>query len=199
MGPRSVTGERSSSPGTSRRFGRAFFARPTERVARDLVGARLTVNDPRGSRTARLVETEAYVDRDPANHANLGPTRRNLAMFGPPGTLYVYHIHQVVCANLVTNPGEAVLLRAAEPLAGDGVNLTGPGRLCRGLGITIADNGEDAVAGSRVLVHAGRIATEGILTGRRIGIRRGTELLLRFALAGNPCVSRPRPGGSVRR
>jgi DNA-3-methyladenine glycosylase len=188
-----VTAARSSSRTPGGRLGRPFFERPTVDVARSLLGAHLSVESPAGRRIGRLVETEAYVARDPASHAFLGPTPRNLAMFGPPGTVYVYRIHQVVCANLVTLPGEAVLLRAAQPLPDAGANLSGPGRLCRGLGITLRDNGEDAAFGARFGVEAGGVPPERIVSGRRIGIRRAAARRLRFALDGNPHVSRPRP------
>ncbi len=178
-----------------RRIGRPFFDRPTAAVARELLGTRLEVHGTGATRRARIVETEAYVARDPANHAWGGATRRNLAMFGAPGTLYVYRIHQVVCANLVTRPGQAVLLRAAAPLPPLVVELSGPGRLCRGLGITIADNGQDAAAGPRfsLLPRAGSVGP--IVVGPRVGVRQAAARPLRFALAGEPAVSRPRPGG----
>ncbi len=126
---------------SGRPLGRGFFDRPTTRVARDLLGAVVTVRARDGVRSVRLVEVEAYVANDPASHAYRGPTRRNRSMFGPPGTLYIYRIHQVVCANLVTRPGEAVLLRAGRPLLPVEANPSGPGRLCRVLGLTIADDG----------------------------------------------------------
>jgi len=139
---------------------------------------------------ARLVETEAYPRGDPASHAFHGPTRRNRSMFVGPGTLYVFRIHQVVCANLVARVGEAVLLRAGavEGLApGAG---RGPGRLARALGISIEDDGLDAVRSRRVALRprdgpVGRIA----LTPR-IGIRRARRRRLRFVLLGEPAVSR---------
>jgi DNA-3-methyladenine glycosylase len=189
-----VTEGRSSRRGAGRRLGRAFFDRPTAAVARALLGARLAVRVARGVRAARLVETEAYVARDPANHAWRGPTARNLAMFGPPGTLYVYRIHQVVCANLVTRPGEAVLLRAAAPLGALRAHLSGPGRLCRGLGITIHDNGQDAATGRRLSLYAAPPNRGKVVRGPRVGIRRARARPLRFALAHERAVSRPRPG-----
>ncbi len=177
------------------RLGRGFFDRPTVRVARELLGARLTVHRGPRSRTVRLVETEAYLRGDPASHAFRGPTRRNRSMFGPPGTLYVFRIHQVVCANLVTRLGEAVLLRAGAPIGATGSIASGPGRLCRALGLTIDDDGTDAVEGRRIELRRapGRAGT--IVVGPRVGIRRAAELPLRFLLAGEPAVSRPRPAG----
>jgi len=190
-----VTGASSSSPSTDRRLGRGFFDRPTVVVARELLGARLSVRDDVTSRSVRLVETEAYVANDPANHAYRGPTRRNRSMFGPPGTLYVYRIHQVVCANLVTRPGEAVLLRAG---AVDGVDpraASGPGRLCRFLGIGLADDGADVTVGSRLAVHPPSHRPHGIAVGPRVGIRRAAGRPLRFATRGDRAVSSPRPAG----
>ena len=181
-----------SGPGTATPLGRAFFDRRTVRVARDLLGQVLTARGPRGARSVRIVETEAYVASDPANHAYRGRTRRNRSMFGPPGTLYVYRIHQVVCANLVTRPGEAVLLRAGEPWerALDG-SASGPGRLCRSLGFTIADDGKDVTQGKRFLVRAGPVQRGRVWVGPRVGISRARLWPLRFALADSPYVSRP--------
>lgn len=184
-----MTAERSSREG--RRLGRAFFDRPTVSVARDLLGAVVRVAGA-DARAVRLVETEAYVAGDEASHAFRGPTRRNRSMFGRPGTLYVYRIHQVVCANLVTRPGEAVLLRAGEPLAGLDRDPSGPGRLCRALGLTIADDGQDATEGDRLSLRKRDAPPERIAVGPRVGIRRAADRPLRFALAGNRWVSRPR-------
>jgi DNA-3-methyladenine glycosylase len=176
-------------------FSRAFFERPTRRVARELLGARLTARGRGGSRTVRLVETEAYVRDDPANHAYLGPTVRNRSMFGPPGTLYVYRIHQVVCANVVTHPGEAVLLRAGAPEPESVESASGPGRLCRFLGITIADDGADLSEGRRFSLEPGaRPGASAVAVGPRVGIRQAADRPLRFCLRGERAVSSPRPG-----
>jgi DNA-3-methyladenine glycosylase len=191
-GTRSRTAERSSEPGDDPRLGTSFFDRPTARVARDLLGTRLRVAGDSGTCEVRIVETEAYVRHDEASHAFRGPTRRNRSMFGPPGTLYVFRIHQVVCANLVTRPGEAVLLRAGTPPEAGTENATGPGRLCRALGITIADDGQDAVRGTRISVRAPAQRPRRIAVGRRVGVRRAVERPLRFWIPGDPSVSPPR-------
>ncbi len=175
-------------------LGAAFFDRPTRRVARELLGAVFRTRGPGGVRAVRLVEVEAYVARDPANHAFGGPTRRNRSMFGPPGTLYVYRIHRVVCANVVTRRGEAVLLRAGAPLLPADARPSGPGRLARVLGIEFADDGRRIGDGRWEIERDGPgVPTARIVAAPRVGISRATDRPLRFAVAGDPWVSRPRP------
>ena len=131
---------------------RAFYERPTVAVARDLVG-KVLVRERRGRRLrARIVEVEAYLgEKDAASHARRGPTPRAAIMFGPPGFVYVYRIYGMYhCMNFVTERdgvAGAVLIRAAEPLdGGDPKVWRGPGKLCRGLEVTLADKGADLTA-----------------------------------------------------
>lgn len=146
---------------------RAFFARPAVVVARDLLGARLTRRAPDGVVTVRITEVEAYQgEQDPGSHAFRGPSPRNQVMFAEPGHLYTYrHLGLHTCMNVVCGPvGEAaaVLLRAGEVIAGEGVArrrrlasgavtrpvdlARGPARLTVALGVTMADYGLDLLA-----------------------------------------------------
>lgn len=192
MGCRSVTGASSSR---GRRLGRRFFDRATTVVARALLGARLVVGSGRSARAVRLVETEAYVTGDPASHAYRGRTRRNAAMFGLPGTLYVYRIHQVHCANIVTRRGEAVLLRAGAVERGPPRLASGPGRLCRYLRLTRRDDGRDVTTDLRLRLTLTSPRVARVVVGRRIGIRKAVRRRLRFAVPGDVAVSSPRPPG----
>jgi len=183
---------------------RAFYARPTLPVARELLGkllVRRTAGQP--PRVARLVEVEAYLgERDAASHARRGPTPRAAIMFGPPGHLYVYLIYGMHhCMNVVTEThgvAGAVLLRAAEPVTGfDGGAkrpLTGPGKLCAGLDITRADNGHDLVAGGDFFLADDGARPPKRARSARIGVDYAgawAARLLRFYVPGNPYVSRP--------
>jgi DNA-3-methyladenine glycosylase len=191
---------------------REWFARPTTEVARDLIGCTLVVDsESAGAVVARIVETEAYLGlADPASHAFRGPTPRCAVMFGPPAHLYVYFTYGMHhCANVVTEidgVAGAVLLRAAavqgglETVAtrrGGGVApaalLRGPGNLCRGLGITRADNGADLLdLASRVRIEPGPQRPP-IAVSTRVGVRLAADHPLRFTWQDDPAVSSPVP------
>ena len=194
-----------------RRLPRAFFARPSTEVAPDLLGRVLVRTLPDGERlTVRIVETEAYQEDDAASHSFRGPTARTEVMFGPPGRVYVYFTYGMhFCMNVVTGSngeGSAVLLRAGEPLEGiesmralRGVHdvralCSGPGKLCRALAVDRANNGDDLVRGPTLALREGRpVARTSIAVGPRVGIRRAVERPWRFAVRGDPYVSRARP------
>lgn len=131
-----------------RRLGRSFFLLSAEQVARELIGCILVRRIAGKEFRARIVETEAYVGpHDLACHASKGRTRRTEIMFGRGGFAYVYFIYGMhAMLNVVTGEkgdAQAVLIRAGEPMNGLAVNLSGPGRLAKGLHITVADNGTD--------------------------------------------------------
>jgi len=172
-------------------WGQAFYARPTIEVAWALLGQWLIRRLPDGWRVGRITETEAYIAGDAANHAVLGPTLRNRSMFGPPGTLYVYRVHQVHCANAVTGYGTAVLLRSVEPLLGVPGDPRGPGRLCRAFALDRAHDGTSLLTGP-VRIAASGASVARVLVGRRIGIRLDAHRPLRFVVSGSRWVSSPR-------
>ena len=127
---------------------RAFYARETLEVARDLIGM-LLVHVEHGTRRAgRIVETEAYKGpEDLASHSSRGRTRRTEVMFGPPGHAYVYLLYGFWhCLNVVTEAEDvphAVLVRALEPVEGIIDKTWGPGLLCRAMHIERSLNGAD--------------------------------------------------------
>jgi DNA-3-methyladenine glycosylase len=189
---------------------RAFYARDTLTVARELLGQRL-VRLLDGQRVAgRIVEVEAYMgEKDQASHAAPGRTERNAVMYGPPGHAYVYFIYGMHhCFNVVTEREgfpAAVLVRAIEPVEGievmrrnrpgrSGVELTnGPAKLCYALGIDRALNAMDLVTSDELWLEQDEfVVDERVKTGPRVGVRgdeRAVEVEWRFWIESNPWVS----------
>jgi len=179
----------------------AFFDRSVHEVAPELIGATLLVDGCGGT----IVEVEAYHHEDPASHAFRGRTKRNAAMFGPPGHAYVYRSYGIHwCLNLVCEPegsASAVLVRALEPTEGlermrerralddERLLCAGPGRLCQALGIT-RDHDGLALDAPPFELRA-RAKEPELARGPRIGITRAADLPWRYGLAGSRFLSRP--------
>ena len=195
-----------SRPSRGGGLGPDFYARPVLEVARDLLGCRVV----RGPTEGVIVETEAYHHSEPACHAFVGLTPRTVVIFGPPGRAYVYRSYGIhAMLNAVCEPegvGAAVLIRALAPTRGLGLMrerrggvsreqdlCSGPGKLTQALGIELTDNGCDLAHGPvRILAPAPDWKGARVLEGPRVGINHAVELPWRFAVAGDPNVSRPR-------
>lgn len=177
-----------------------FFARDARDVAAAMIGLEISCGGVGGV----IVETEAYLADDPASHSFRGPTPRNAAMFGSPGTAYVYRIYGMHwCLNAVCLPGSAVLLRALEPtlglelmaerrgLAEPRLLCAGPGRLAAALAVTGAHDSRSLLSEPFTLSRARTDVP--LVTGPRIGISRATDAPWRFGLAGSRFLSRRFP------
>jgi DNA-3-methyladenine glycosylase len=189
-----------------------FYAQETITVAKQLLGCFLVHLQGRETTLGRIVETEAYLWNDPAAHAFVGKTKRNSVLFGPVGYAYVYFIYGMhYCVNAVTGQegkGEAVLIRALEPLQGIPVmqkrrqteNLShlcnGPARLTQALDITLSLNGAPLFDGDLQILSPDSLLspslseTAEIVETTRIGISKARELPLRFYLKGSRSISR---------
>lgn len=187
---------------------REFYDRPVVEVARDLLGCTVI---HRGC-TARIVETEAYHQSEPACHAYGRPPRptpRTVALFGPPGHAYVYRSYGLhAMLNAVCEPdgtAAAVLIRAVEPLAGltairrnrlgreDRDLTSGPGKLAQALAIGFDLDRTDLVEGPiRIAARPSDGRDVRVVTGVRVGITKAADLPWRFADATSPFVSKPR-------
>jgi DNA-3-methyladenine glycosylase len=161
------------------RLGYDFYNRHVVEVAQDLLGKRFVWGNFEGI----ITETEAYRGLDDAaSHAARGLTKRSSIMFGPPGHVYVYLIYGMYhCLNIVTEePGQpsAVLIRGIRSLD---MELSGPGKICRYLGIDRSHNHLN------LSTHATCYITHGLTPGHyiatpRIGIKKAADKLWRFKI-----------------
>jgi DNA-3-methyladenine glycosylase len=193
----------------------SFYQRPTEVVAKDLLGKKLvrTIrNNNNNNMQFRLagiiVETEAYgYSDDLASHAYVGPTGRNKIMFGDVGKAYVYFTYgNHFCLNVSARRSKveagAILIRGIEPVEGielmrqfrpvdDIFSLTsGPGKLTQALNITSLLNGTDMTnSESEIYIEFGK-RPKHIVTTPRIGITRALDKEWRFVDPSSPFISR---------
>lgn len=204
----------------------AFYHRHTVEVARELLGKLLVVQTGPNSRTVgRIVETEAYRAGDPASHSARGQTPRSKVMFADGGVAYVYFIYGMYeMLNFVCEPAGdpgAVLIRGLEPIEGERVMArrrrlrvppadalpaslrrfrrqlaSGPGKLCRAMGIRLSHNGA-SLQGPVIRVLDDGFRPERISTSGRVGIRVAREVPWRFFITGNEFVSRVNPGARI--
>ncbi len=187
-------------------IGENFFDEGTLAVAKNLLGAYLVVESPEGAAIGRIVETEAYLWNDEASHSFRGRTVRNSPMFEEAGTVYVYFIYgSHYCFNITTNKkgiGEAVLIRALEPIQGlelmkkrRGINeikrlCKGPANLVKAAGIAREDNNTKINRSRIKLLKDEQIPNSKIISAKRIGIVKGSSKKYRFYIKGNGHVSR---------
>jgi DNA-3-methyladenine glycosylase len=193
---------------------RSFYLRPTLQVAQELLGKYFIRWIGANMLIGKIVEVEAYCSSDPASHSFRGKTNRNSVMFCEGGHLYVYFTYGMhFCANIVTGPkgiGEAVLIRAVEPLVGvemmmknrqkgrlhllDGaylINLTnGPAKFCQAFGLARHENGLDLYDSEISITEGEPIPSKLIKRSSRIGIQQGVDKKWRFFIKGNPWVSK---------
>jgi DNA-3-methyladenine glycosylase len=199
----------------ARLLSQTFYARDTLTVARELLGKWLRHGDV----TLAITEAEAYLGpSDTACHTSCGKTARNAPMFGPAGHAYVYlcyGLHQML--NVVSGVpkrvgrkregvGEAVLIRACQPIAGlstiqarrggksGPVLLTGPGKVAAALALDRSFNAHPLYRRGGLQILDGP-APKAVLTGPRIGIdyanERDREARWRFAAANTDWVTHP--------
>jgi len=184
-----------------------FFKKPCVDLAKALLGKYLVFGRLKGM----IVETESYLSKnDPGCHANRGKTARNAPMFEPAGRTYVYLIYGMYhCLNIVSGiegEGEAVLIRALEPV--EGIELmqkrrktkktenlcSGPGKLTQAFGITKKHNNLSLIDGP-IHIYSSGIKPE-IESSTRIGLSAGKDMELRFFIKGSRFVSKAPAGQS---
>jgi DNA-3-methyladenine glycosylase len=187
---------------------RAELPVDTVLLARFLVGKMLVRVLDEGVVCGRIVETEAYDIGDAAGHAYRGMTPRNRALFLERGHAYVYLAYGVSFMLNVSSEapgvGAGVLIRAIEPIEGIAIMARnrgtervrdlarGPGRLAMALGIDRRLDGIDLCQAGPLWIGSDGQAAGDVGQGKRIGITKAADSLLRFYVRGSGFVSGPR-------
>lgn len=184
---------------------KSFFQKSANILAKDLLGKILIHKCDNKIIGGIIVETEAYLQDDPASHSFIGLRNRNKSMFLEAGFSYVYKIYGIhYCFNIVSGKegvGEAVLIRALEPIYNIDMmkinrkintlsNLTnGPSKLCQALEINIIHDSICLYSSNDLFIIDNKIDQE-IITTKRIGISKAIDLPLRFYFKNNKFVSK---------
>ncbi len=182
------------------KLSRDFYDRDTVQTARALWGKYLVRRWHGLWLAGRITETEAYVGAvDKAATPTAGGGLPDRDPLCPARTAYIYLIYGMYhCLNFVTEPAgtpSAVLLRGLE--AAEGAEflarnrfgkalaeltpyqkknfLNGPGKVCRALDLTRAQNGLDLTGDELFLWDAGEAPPADIHVGKRIGIDYAEE------------------------
>lgn len=146
-----------------------FFLDDVKIVAQNLLGKTMCVRGGKG-RIDRVVisETEAYDgEKDLACHASKGKTLRTSTMYMEGGVCYVYLCYGIhwmlnIVAREVGYPA-AVLIRGS-------LEIGGPGRLTKALGINGSFNGVNLCPHSSIWLEDSKIKPSEIHQGPRIGV-----------------------------
>lgn len=191
-----------------RRISRAGMPFDTVELARTLLGKVLVRRFSGDIAAGRIVETEAYLQNDPACHAFRGITPRNRSLFLEHGHAYVYLCYGTsYLLNVSSEPGgigSGVLLRAIEPLFGTEhmqrnvshvklADLTrGPGRLTAALRVNLSHDGLNLFTDEQLWIGSDGYETGSVGESVRIGLTKGAEERLRFFVHGSRYLSGPR-------
>ena len=191
-----------------KRIRRDSMPSDTVSLARALLG-KVLVREFTGKLLAgRIVETEAYLQHDPACHAFRGVTPRNRPLFLGHGHSYVYLCYGTsYMLNVSSEPegiGSGVLIRALEPLHGGEhmqhnvkhvrpKDLTrGPGRLAAALRVDLRHNGLNLFTDEQLWIGSDGHKIESIGESVRIGLTKGADQRLRYFVPGSLYLSGPR-------
>lgn len=190
---------------------RNFYLQDGLSAAASLLGKLLVHETAEGVTAGMIVETEAYIGpEDDGAHSFEGRrTARTEIQFGPGGYAYVFPIYGMYyCFNAVLGEQEkpeVALIRALEPV--EGIELmkkrrgtdrlenlcSGPGKLCRAMGIGKAEYGLD-LCGSELSIEEYRnFKPEEIALSPRINIdyaEKCRDYPWRFYVKDNPHVSK---------
>jgi DNA-3-methyladenine glycosylase len=184
------------------------------KISKELLGKFLCTNiHEEGLTSGMIVETEAYAGvGDKASHAHGGRrTSRTGTMYEEGGIAYVYLIYGFhYLFNIITNIRDiphAILVRAVQPADGMEIMLhrrklekaeyrltSGPGLVCKALGITKEQNGISLLEDTVWLEDRGvAVPEKQIVASPRVNVayaKEDAELPWRFRVKNNPWTSK---------
>ena len=202
-----------------RKLNREFYNRNSLIVAKELLGKYL-VNNIEGTQfIGKIVEVEAYMGPDDkaAHSYNNRLTERTKIMYGDAGHAYVYFIYGMhFCMNVVVEAKgkpQAVLIRALEPVSpkeemakrrygktleelkrSELISITnGPGKLCKAMGISKENNGEDLCGDNLYITQGEEQDNFNMVSTKRINIDYAEEAKdypWRYYIENNPYISK---------
>ncbi len=187
------------------RIARGSVPRDTIALAGWLLGKVLVSQVRGGQVSGRIVETEAYLQREAACHGFRGKTARNRSLFLEHGHAYVYLCYgtsyMLNVSSEAAGVGEGVLLRALQPLTGiermqrgrkhvrPADLARGPGRLAAAMQVDLRHDGLDLFTGPRLWIGSDGYEVADIGVSVRIGLTKAAHEPLRFFVAGSPHLS----------
>ena len=185
-----------------------FFDRDATTVAKSLLGKVIRRRHQNCWLACRIIETEAYYQKERGSHSSLGVTEKRKAMFMPPGTIYMYYARGGDSLNVsVHGKGNAVLIKSAfiwfddrspesnlkliqhlNPVKGSNTIrpkeklFAGQTLLCRSLNLKVNDWDQSAFDASNFYIEDVGNRVPKIIQTTRLGIPAGRDehLMYRF-------------------
>ena len=143
-----------------------------------------------------IVETEAYSQEEDACHGYSKITRSNKALFGKPGTFYIYKSYGIHhCLNIVTdkdNFASGVLIRAVCIPKKNERLASGPGLVTKMFGIDISFNSLEVFNNNFLSISQRKfiIKNKDLIQTTRIGITKAKNIKWRWYLKSSRSVSK---------
>ena len=184
-----------------------FFNRDAALIAQELLGKVLRHRYQGRWLSIQVIETEAYYICEKASHSSLGPSPSRRALFGAPGTIYMYYARGGDSLNFACKGnGDAVIIKSAipyfdkkspytqclpvmqrlNPLNGRlrplGRLCSGQTLLCKSLNLKVPDWNNKHLTKGVLELEDVKLSVKAVIQCRRLGIPKGRDehLMLRF-------------------
>ena len=178
-------------------FPKNFFYRHSKLVAPDLIGCYLIKQKNKKDQVkGMIVETEAYSQEEEACHGYRKKTKSNNALFGKPGTFYIYKSYGIHhCLNIVTdkeNFASGVLIRAVYIPKKNERLASGPGLVTKTFGLDLSFNAHEVLNNKSLWISQrdSTLEEKDLIQTTRIGISRAKNIKWRWYLKNSRSVSK---------